>query len=67
MDMKYNDAAFLYVIFTFQAVALLALAPFLLRDLCNSQKRKENKLSLLIRLLVVGFFSKWMFDTYWLV
>jgi len=36
MDMKYNDAAFLYVIFTFQAVALLALAPFLLRDLCNS-------------------------------
>lgn len=65
--MKYNDTAFLYVIFTFQAISLLFVTPYLLRDLLNREKRQHNKLSLLIRLLFVGFVGKWMFDTYELV
>ena len=66
-DMKYNDAAFLYVIFTFQALSLLFVVPFLIRDMLNQHKRKHNRLSIFIRLLFVGFVLKWLMATYELV
>lgn len=43
------------------------MTPLLLRDFFNGEKRKNNRLSLLIRLLYVVFVGKWMFDTYGLV
>ena len=66
-DMKYNDAAFLYVIFTFQALSVLIVVPFLIKDLLNSERRKSKKLSVLIRLVYLVFVCKWMYDTYELV
>ena len=65
--MKYNDAAFLYVIFTFQALSVLLVVPFLIKDLLNSERRKSKKLSVLIRLVYLVFVCKWMYDTYELV
>jgi preprotein translocase subunit Sec63 len=65
--LKYNDSAFLYVLFTFQAIVVIAMVPFLLRDARDPDKRQHRKFNLLIRALIVGFFCKWMWDTYEIV
>lgn len=46
---------------------MVAVLPFLLKDLCSYERRKNNRLGFLVRLLFAGFISKWAFDTYWLV
>ena len=65
--LKYNDSAFLYVIFTFQALVVLAMIPYLIRDILDLEKRQHRKFNLFVRLVIVGFFTKWMWDTYGIV
>lgn len=63
-----NDDAFLYVVFTFQLCAVGAGIPILLNELRTSESRRVlNKTSWLLKLLVLCFVGKWLWETYDLV
>ena len=66
--MSSNDGAFLYVLFTFQFLAVLIGFPMLVFQVSSKEKRADaNKLSWFIKLLVLCFVAKWLTDTYELV
>ena len=67
-NMNPNDGAFLYVLFTFQFLAVLIGTPLLLFSLSTSEKRMSiHKPSWLLKLLVLCFVAKWLTDTHVLV
>ena len=68
MDILLNDAAFLYVIFTFQCLGLLIGLPLLLMQCSSAQKRMDlNKGTWFLKMMFMAFLIKWCVDTYDLV
>ena len=66
--MHSNDGAFLYVLFTFQFLAVLIGLPILLFQVSSSERRANvNKPSWFLKLLVICFVAKWLTDTHELV
>ena len=66
--MQMNDEAFLYVLFTFQCLALAIGLPYLLMQCSSPEKRIAlGKGGWAMKMILMGFVFKWLLDTYELV